>query len=155
MNRLILSGAALLLTVGSALAADLAVQKAPPLPPPPLWTGPFLGVSIGAGFGSSGNSVSGKDLFCTQGWYCPTPIVEQDFIVPGGSSNGASIAGGAQLGYNWQFNPYFVLGCVIDVTGFDRSGSATGSIVLRNPACATSGRNSWIIARIRRRASVE
>ena len=89
-----------------------------------MWTGPFLGPAIGVGFGNAGNSVSGKDLFCTSS-FCPTPFIAQDFIVPGATSNGASIGGGAQVGYNWQFNEHFVFGGVADIMAFDRSGSAT------------------------------
>ena len=125
MKRLMLSGVALLLTVGSTLAADLAVKAPPPPPPPPLWTGPFVGAAIGVGFGNLSNEVSGKDLFCG-GMNCSTSSSQQNFFSPTTSSdNGASFAGGGQLGYNYQFNPSFVLGGVADITVWDRSADTT------------------------------
>jgi outer membrane immunogenic protein len=125
MKRMILSGAALLLSVGAALAADMPIVKAPPAPPPPpLWTGFFLGPSIAYDFGSFGNNNSGKDLFCITA-FCPNPLVTSQFNVPGAGSNGGSFAGGGQLGYNWEFNPYFVFGAVGDVTVFNHSGDVS------------------------------
>jgi outer membrane immunogenic protein len=120
MKRLMLSGVALLLTVGSTLAADLAV-KAPPPPPPPLWTGPFVGAAIGVGFGHLNNEDSGKNLICG-GVNCSSSSSQQNLFSPTTSSdNGASFAGGGQLGYNYQFNPSFVVGGVADITVWDRS----------------------------------
>jgi outer membrane immunogenic protein len=124
MKKLVLSSV-MLLTVGSALAADLSMPPPyyPP-PPPPLWTGPFLGASIGFGFGSSGNEVSGKDLNpdCTNAGVCPSAAATN---VPGSQPSGLSFAGGAQLGYNFQFNPGFVGGGGVDFTALDRSGGTT------------------------------
>jgi outer membrane immunogenic protein len=125
MKRLMLSGAALLLTVGSTLAADLAVKVPPPPPPPPLWTGPFVGGAIGAGFGNLSNEVSGKNLICG-GVNCSSSSSQQYFFSPTTSSdNSASFAGGGQIGYNFQVNSYFVLGGVADITVFDRSADST------------------------------
>jgi outer membrane immunogenic protein len=129
MKKLVLLSA-MLLTMGTAFAADLPSRMPPPAyvpPPPPLWTGPFLGASLGVGFGNSGNSVSGnKDLFCAGGvLYCNTPLSEQNFFAPGDKSDGASFAGGAQFGYNLQFDPSFVVGGVVDFLALNRSGGTT------------------------------
>jgi outer membrane immunogenic protein len=67
MNRAVLAiASALTLAAASAQAADLPV-KAPPLPPPPVfsWTGLYLGVEGGGGWGSVSyldNSVVGLPL---------------------------------------------------------------------------------------------
>jgi outer membrane immunogenic protein len=159
MNRLILSGLALLFTAGSALAADLAIRKAPPpAPPPPLWTGPFLGASIGAGFGDSSNDVSGKTLYCG-GINCSSATSEQYFFAPTSSSDdGASFAGGAQVGYNYQFDPRFVVGGVVDFTAFNRSGSTSfttppipiGGGSTETRSYSDSFKNNWLVtARLR------
>ena len=47
---------------------------------------------------------------------------EQHFFAPGSKSNGASFAGGAQLGYNLQFDPSFVMGGVVDFIGAQSLG---------------------------------
>ena len=131
---MISSGAALLLTVGSALAADLPVPvKAPPIiVPPPLWTGLFLGASIGAGFGggNSGNDVSGKDLFCVGVlqwliWLIRLSTSTRILAPSSSSDNNTSFAGGGQLGYNYQISPNFVVGGVADFTWLDRSSDTT------------------------------
>ena len=157
MKRLISSGAALLLTVGSALAADLPMPvKAPPIIVPPiLWTGLILGGSVGAGFGgNSGNEVSGKDLFCV-GAFCsgssgsnpPPPVVAPN----SGSGNNTSFAGGGQLGYNFQISPYFVVGGVADFTWIGRSSGSSFTTspvtipgVIQTSNFTESTRSDWL-----------
>jgi outer membrane immunogenic protein len=81
--------------IGTASAADLPTQKAPPeFTPPPVfsWTGLYLGGYVGGGFGSAF-------------W--------NDLVVPG-NTNGSHLdpsgfVGGGFLGYNFQTGP-FVLG---------------------------------------------
>jgi outer membrane immunogenic protein len=152
-KKLILS-AAVFLTAGSALATDLPFRKAPP-PPPPLWTGLFLGPSIGVGFGNNtDNNVSGKDLFCAGGVvFCTTPLSEQYFIAPSGSSGSKTwFGGGGQIGYNYQLKPNFVLGGVADIMVFDRSGDSTfttpplslGGGTTETRSYSDSTKNNWL-----------
>lgn len=154
MKKLVLvSSGAMLLMVGTAVAADLPLL---PPPPPPFWTGPFLGASLGFGFGSSGNQVSGKDLNCV-GAFCPIVESEQQVTFePGSQSNGTSVAGGAQLGYNFQFDPHFVLGNVVDFTVLNNSGNSTfttSPVFLPPPnqqwsesaTLADSFKNDWLV----------
>ncbi len=52
MKKIALSFAALAVTAGSALAADLPSRKGPPVlppppPPPPLWPGFYVGLNAG------------------------------------------------------------------------------------------------------------
>jgi len=95
MKRIVLATLALAaLGSASALAADLPQRpayKAPPamVPPPPTWTGCYVGGNIGGAFGHA--SVSG-------------PF--------GGevSSNGSGFAGGGQVGCDYQFAGGWVIG---------------------------------------------
>jgi outer membrane immunogenic protein len=93
----------------TAHAADLGpmVTKAPP--PVPVyynWTGFYLGVNLGGSWGhqSADLFVDGVDVF-------------------GATSRPDGVIGGGQIGYNWQFAPWFgwgngtVLGLEADIQG--------------------------------------
>jgi outer membrane immunogenic protein len=134
---------ALALTAGSAFAADLPSYKAPPvyIPPPPMWTGFYIGLNAGGTFGGS-NSVTSTAFPAI-----PNPAATTVYTVNGatgplgtnllsssvaalsatgvspGSSNGGFIGGG-QIGYNWQFMNSFVAGVEADIQGV-ASGRST------------------------------
>lgn len=108
------AGLALALVAGSALAADLPSYKAPPPPPPPppfTWTGLYGGVNVGYGFGA-GDYETGA------------------YIYPGfpnggawsGSQNITGALGGGQLGFNYQFSPWLVVGLEADIQAADLNG---------------------------------
>ncbi len=101
--------------VGTASAADLARRAPPPVvtkaPPPPAyapynWTGAYIGVNGGYGFGRSKWS-----------------SLPANFDVKGG------LAGG-QLGYNWQFGQ-FVYGVEADGDWTDLRGTDCGGASCR------------------------
>jgi outer membrane immunogenic protein len=109
----------------AANAAELPV-KAPP-PPVPVyynWTGFYLGVNLGGSWGhqSADVFVDGVDVFSA-------------------STNPRGVIGGGQIGYNWQFAPWFgwgngtVLGIEADIQGsgerqtHDFSGVAPGILI--------------------------
>ena len=57
------SAVALALSAGSAMAADLPSRKeapvyVPPPPPPPMWTGFYVGLNIGGGWGDNSGSTA-------------------------------------------------------------------------------------------------
>lgn len=135
MKRLALSGAALLVATVAAGAADLPLRSPPPYipppPPPPLWTGPFVGLHAGFTFGKPGNEVDGKGLFCN-GDFCDGYTSGYEYVSGGKSSDG-SFAGGAQIGYNVQLNPSFLIGGVVDFTWMDRSSSRSKSATSYDP----------------------
>jgi outer membrane immunogenic protein len=124
MNKLpVAAGLALALVAGSALAADLPSRKAPPayIPPPPVfsWNGLYGGVNIGYGFGNGDISRGGI-------------LAAQNF--PGGGFDGPietwrvpvnlnGVLGGGQIGYNYQFNPWIVLGFETDIQAADLRNS--------------------------------
>ena len=126
-------GALAALVVGSvgaaAQAADLPSYKAPPPPLPPAftWTGLYGGVNIGYAFGDNSRETGGL------GYLTGIPVIGAAPVAPFGSSwsvgqNLHGIAGGAQLGYNYQFNPWLVLGAEADIQATD-AVSHSNSIV--------------------------
>ena len=104
------AGSALAVALVSSLgaqAADLPV-KAPPIPAVYNWTGGYLGVHIGAGFGGARFSDPlGPSIF---GDHVRTP----------------AFLGGGQIGYNWQApGSHWVVGVEGDVSGLDSVGTNT------------------------------
>ena len=88
-NKTILAMAVATATAGSAAAADLPRGPAPYYPPPSSiynWTGPYAGLNVGYEWGKVTNSS----------------------IEPSG------VAGGGQIGYNWQTGQ-FVFGGETDI----------------------------------------
>jgi outer membrane immunogenic protein len=113
--------AALLITapLSAANAADMAV-KAPPLPPAPVasyWTGWYLGIEGGYGWGRAEDTDA-------------TGFDSGRFNVSGG------LVGGT-IGYNWQFNP-FVFGLEGDGSWADIKGSTTGVCGGAPPNCSSN-----------------
>src|SRR5665213_2111242 len=110
------AAAALLLTSMAPAVAQMSPAPPPPPmappPPPPMmmsamnWSGLYAGVELGGDFANFPGSV-------TVG------------AIPGGAgstiplyrSYSGSIAGGGQLGYNWQFQNNWVLGGEVDFKG--------------------------------------
>jgi outer membrane immunogenic protein len=114
------AGIALALVAGSALAADLPSRKGPPpvyVPPPPAfsWTGLYGGVNIGYGFGN-GDLMQGGQIAAQNiaGPFFDGPIGLWNVPV---NLNG--VLGGGQIGYNYQFNPWLVLGFEADIQAAD------------------------------------
>jgi outer membrane immunogenic protein len=125
LKKLLVSSIAVTAMLGSALAADLPRRAPPPVyvPPPPVftWTGFYVGVN--------GGGIWNSNRVETVGLNAGIPLVP--FILTGGGlvSRAAAAAatnsinpsrvgflGGAQWGYNWQFNS-FVLGTESDFQG--------------------------------------
>jgi outer membrane immunogenic protein len=135
MKRILIAGAvALAAAGGQVLAADLPPAAAPPprapaayIPPPPLfsWTGFYLGINGGYGFGQSswGNAVDGST----------------------GNFNTSGFLLGGTLGANYQMGA-FVIGLEGDGAWNDANGS-TGNCL--SFACTTQG--EWL-ATVRGRA---
>lgn len=89
MKKTIMAMAIATAASGSAVAADLPRGPAPYYPPPSLaynWTGPYAGLNLGYEWGKVTNNVT----------------------KPSG------IAGGGQIGYNWQMSQ-FVFGVETDI----------------------------------------
>jgi outer membrane immunogenic protein len=127
MKRLILAGIAglaALMTVTSANAADIARRQAMPTKAPAYfapynWTGFYVGINGGGGFGDS----EWSNAFGSTG----------SFDVSGG------LVGGT-IGYNWQMNQ-FVFGFEGDMDWSGIKGS-TSSGICAGLSCET--RNRWL-----------
>jgi outer membrane immunogenic protein len=126
------------------MAADLPSRKEapvyiPPPPPPPLWTGLYAGLNIGGGWDAS-NGGQGESAYYDPRYTIGAPIyttsltpVNQGnnlFFLPNGNTVGSQggVVGGAQIGYNFQFNQ-FVLGVETDFQGTSLSGGGNNPLV--------------------------
>lgn len=103
MKRLVLSTAVLMSLSGVAMAADALgpVAAAPPAPPTPTfsWTGPYVGVFGGYGFGYSSAT---NDAAITSGiGDGPGGFDDGDLALTLGLSP-RGLLGGATVGYNYQ-----------------------------------------------------
>ena len=135
MKSLISATALSFALTASALAADLPSMKAPPpvfVPPPPLWTGFYVGLNAGGTFGASDTTnVTSFPGPCdiTRGGcglspsYGLTSSLGATFSTPI-SQNGGFIGGG-QVGYNYQFNTNFVVGLEADIQGVASGSNST------------------------------
>lgn len=128
-----LAAIAAALFAGSAYAADLPSRKAAPVytPPPPqvLWTGFYGGLNIGGGWVDGGNTATLPYLGA------PVGGAPNLFLLPGpNTSTSAGVIGGAQIGYNYQFGPSFVIGVEADFQGTSiASGSGNGLTAYPGP----------------------
>jgi outer membrane immunogenic protein len=116
MRKIALAIAALAVTAGTALAADLPSRKGPPVlpppPPPPLmtWTGFYAGLNIGGGWQDRTSSNVWNPAWAGGGWGWGNGW--------GGNSGGSGgVVGGGQIGYNYQFSPWLVAGVETDFQG--------------------------------------
>lgn len=113
--RFAIGGLAALLSSTSVYAADLALKPVEPEAPvvtPYDWTGPYLGLHAGYGWGSEKDDQS--HLFPGT-----TPGAPDQ---PGDNFDINGFIGGAHLGYNYQINQ-FVIGAEADVDFADIKGS--------------------------------
>ncbi|KAF2992274.1 outer membrane beta-barrel protein [Methylocystis sp. MJC1] len=152
MKKIALSVAALALTAGSALSADLPSRKAPPvLPPPPppapLWTGFYVGLNAGGTWAN--NTIvytgSGRMFDAVAGGYGSSSAFLGSFPA---QVNSSGFIGGGQVGYNWQFYNSFVAGIEADIQGIAGSrNTATVASAVFNPVI---GGNAAQIATVNR-----
>ncbi|HMN71507.1 MAG TPA: outer membrane beta-barrel protein [Rhodoblastus sp.] len=98
---------------GSAFAADLPSRKVAPayVAPVPVftWTGLYVGLNVGYGFGGS----SGSNGF---GVVLPPATAQHIGAISGGGGGLKGILGGGQIGYNYQMGS-LVAGIETDIQG--------------------------------------
>jgi len=129
----VLTAAASGLVAGQAAAATKPHKTPPPPPPPPplahQWTGFYLGGHLGGGWtGSDPAAETGIGVF---GNFAPASL---------GSSSRGSFLGGAQVGYNWQFAPRWMVGVEADWTATRLSELAAGPV----PSAGAPGYSSTL-----------
>jgi outer membrane immunogenic protein len=117
MRRILLASAGAMALAGTALAADMPMAAPPP---PPLWTGFYIGVNAGYDWSAS-NSVNttaipgfssiaapqGAELSANSALAATFPT----------SLNPNGFIGGGQIGYNYQFANSWVVGIEADIDG--------------------------------------
>jgi outer membrane immunogenic protein len=117
MNKLATCVVAISGLIGtSAFAADMAVKAPPEVPPPPVWTGWYVGVNVGASMGTVKTDFNATPVTVTTS----IPATFNIPGVPGPGTNTESpdgFMGGGQIGYNWQFSPIWVVGVEADFQG--------------------------------------
>jgi len=124
MRKSFISAPALSLALtASAFAADLPSYKAPLIAPPPAfsWTGLYGGVNIGYGFGSGGRD-TGVLAYYAIGNAIALPTGTAWYI----SNDLNGVLGGGQVGYNFQFNPWLVVGLEADIQATDIHSQGNG-----------------------------
>jgi outer membrane immunogenic protein len=152
MRKLFVSVAALALTAGAALAADLPSRKGPPMlppppPPPPMWTGFYAGLNAGYGFGTNDNTQNASIALAPYNIYGyggypylgngPYPAMQSEGSGLAGLGAGLALSGygpmtqsgfigGGQVGYNYQWGPSFVIGLEADIQGTGIRGTSYG-----------------------------
>jgi OOP family OmpA-OmpF porin len=129
--RVVLSGAAAVALLASIAPA---AAQAPPPPEPMMvsginWSGLYAGVELGGDWGKFPGSVS----------VGPTPagVLGGNAAVAGSTVNlsgthDGSIAGGGQIGYQWQLPNNWVIGGEVDFKG-DAENPAVTTLLLTNP----------------------
>jgi outer membrane immunogenic protein len=129
-----------LLTATSVHAADLgarAYAKAPPIDPVFSWTGFYLGVNAGSGWGRTNT-----DELCFD--CSPSPVF------PLGKHSYSGFIGGGQIGFNYQFGN-LVLGVESDFDATDIHGASTAgpddytNTTRYNWIASVRGRGGWAI----------
>jgi outer membrane immunogenic protein len=124
--RLGVAAIAAIICVGAARSDVLPPVNGSPVfvPPPPVfsWTGIYAGVNLGFGFGTDDPTYGVHNFF-----YQPPQIPQ---TLPGavgaawvGHPHLSGVLGGGQLGYNYQFNPWLVVGVETDIQGADLRSS--------------------------------
>lgn len=105
MKPPLLAGAACLLYVGAASAADLPARAAAPtfVPPPPALL--FEGLYAGGQIGWTGFADRAQSQFAPN-----NAVLNQN------TGHGGSLIGGGRAGYDWRYGP-LVLGLVGDISG--------------------------------------
>jgi outer membrane immunogenic protein len=126
-RRLILGLSLLTPLSGLATAADLAVYKARPPAPVPVWswTGFYGGANIGYGWDQRnvGLSIGTTDPATFGGFidaFAASGSVPQSL-----SPSARGAVGGLQIGYNWQTSATWLFGVEADIQGAGIKGSET------------------------------
>lgn len=133
--KLAAATALLLASTAAGSAADLAVKARPYVAPAPIysWTGFYLGVHVGAGWGTTELSLSGASFPDGEGG-----LISETFGLAFSQNSRSGFLGGVQAGYNWQ-SGIAVFGIQGDFAGADIKGTNPCLLVL---SCTT--KSDWL-----------
>jgi outer membrane immunogenic protein len=97
------------LASGAAQAADIPSRRSPPpayIPPPVMtWTGFYAGLNLGGGWQDRASSN----------------------VLWGSNGGSGGVVGGGQIGYNYQFSPWLVVGAETDFQGSSIGGGGANN----------------------------
>ena len=137
---------------GPVYGADLPVKApamAPVEPVAPSWTGFYIGGDLGAAWRSNSNMTFSDPN-------TPTVIALAPHSFTGGSD--ARFLGGVHGGYNWQFDPRWVLGAEADASWTDAKANGAvsplqtnGGLTFLQPSSLTMSENVRWLASVRGR----
>lgn len=142
LGRLAVALGVLSVSSAAAMAADLSLPPRPYAPYAPAyyhsavvyeWTGFYVGLSAGGGFGLGGIHNNVTSALCSVafiGLGCDLDQASSAAVaaVPGGfDTHPSGFIGGGQIGYNYQMG-WFVWGVEADFSGADISGSASKTV---------------------------
>lgn len=156
MKKFLLATGILAASANVAASADM---RMPVKAPPPVaiynWTGWYVGGNIGYSWGRATTeqtdtvsnfatlrafSAGGAPLTNLGG--VALPLVSATVTTTGATTSKANVdgfVGGAQFGYNWQFDRYWLLGFEADFQGSAEKGSADSCSIAGCPAGAFYG----------------
>jgi outer membrane immunogenic protein len=128
-----IAGAAALMTIARADAADLSLRPMYATPPAFTWSGCYIGGNIGGGWGRE--TVSIPNLGQTTG------VPELAGVsLPSVTGNTKGVVGGGQVGCNYQFASNWVIGIEGDGEAAGIKGDVTQSVSFTDPR--TGGPNT-------------
>ena len=108
-------------------------------PPPPecdyTWTGFYLGGNAGYGWGNADTHFDPL----------PDPVTFGDLEPTTLQPDPSGFIGGGQIGFNWQWNKWLVLGIETDFQGSDMEGSETSSPII-DPGGSSEGPDTFLFA---------
>jgi outer membrane immunogenic protein len=124
IRRILLASAGAMALAGPAFAADLAPPPAY-VPPPPMWTGFYVGVNAGYDWAAS----TGVNTVSLPAYSDPLGVTSGLAAAANGNLNvdNNGFIGGGQIGYNYQFANSFVAGLEADIDGV-AGATAHGSV---------------------------
>ncbi|HEY8006541.1 MAG TPA: outer membrane beta-barrel protein [Methylocella sp.] len=129
IRRILMASAGAFALTGAAFAADLPSRAPPPvfLPPPPLWTGFYLGINAGYEWSAStGINTATANVFSLAGLNGNIGGAVATLATGNHSLSPNGFIGGGQIGYNYQFANSWVAGLEADfdgIAGAHRVGS--------------------------------
>ncbi len=123
IRQALLATSVMLACTTASQAADLALKAVKaPVGPAYSWTGFYAGLNFGYGVSDNKMSSSSVVVLPTSGEFGNVSS-STDSIDPRG------VIGGAQIGYNWQLGPSWLIGVETDFQGAGQKDSFTSSIL--------------------------
>jgi outer membrane immunogenic protein len=130
MKTAVIGSAVVAILLGApAMAADMAV-KSPPMMPSYSWTGFYVGGNAGYGWKDDPVVAFGPDPL-VRGFICNGGGAG---CIPAASFNIGGALIGLQAGYNWQFNPNWLLSLEADYDRSSLKGSGISNFIFGGPS---------------------